>query len=384
LPNLIGKEREKMLKFRSDGLRILNLPIPVISFVAVFFYVLFLSGCAGPQSTQDTGPLFFPPPPNPPRVQYLTSISTSRDLEVHKRSSLSIIVIGDVEAERTKPIIKPYGITVFGNTIYVCDTIATRVAVIDLEKKDFEFLKGDYGFGKLKKPISLALDSEKNLYVTDTVRREIVVYGPSGNFLRAFGKEYDMKPVDVAVDGDLLYVLDIKNHEVKILDRKTGKLIDSLGKGLGPEDSLSLPIGLALGPKGSLYVTNITTGKVINLDRDGHVLGSFGKLGDGFGEFGRPKGIAVDSKNRIFVVDASHQNVQMFNSKGQLLMFFGDPGLPMGSMNLPAGVAVVDGMLDYFQKYVDTSFEVEELIFVTNQFGNAKIAVYALGNPKNR
>jgi len=371
-----------MLKFRSYGLRILNLPISVISFVTVFlFYVLFLSGCAGPQSTHDTGPLFFPPPPNPPRVQYLTSISTSRDLEVHKRSSISIIAIGDVEAERTKPIVKPYGITVFGNTIYVCDTMATRVAVIDLEKKEFEFLKGDYGFGKLKKPISLALDSEKNLYVTDTVRREIMVYGPSGNFLRAFGKEYDMKPVDVAVDGDFLYVLDIKDHEVKILDRKTGKLIDSIGRGIGP-DSLSLPIGLALGPKGSLYVTNITTGKVTNLDRDGHLLGSFGKLGDGFGEFGRPKGIAVDSKNRIFVVDASHQNVQMFNSEGQLLMFFGDPGLPMGSMNLPAGIAVVDGMLNYFQKFVDMSFEVEELIFVTNQFGNAKIAVYALGNPK--
>jgi len=373
-----------MIPLKSRGYcgRILNLSRFAFLFVMVFLCVLFLNGCAGKRVTQDTGTVFFPPPPNTPRVQYLTSISTSRDLEARKKSSLSILVIGELESERTKPIIKPYGIEVFGNTIYVCDSMATRVAVIDLEKRQFDFLKGDYGFGKLKKPISLALDSEKNLYVADTVRREIVVYGPSGNFLQAFGKEYDMKPVDVAVDGDFLYVLDIKNHEVKILDRKTGKLIDSAGRGLGPEYSLSLPIGLALGPKGGLYVTNITSGKVINLDRDGHLLGSFGKLGDGFGEFGRPKGIAVDSKNRIFVVDASHQNVQMFNSQGQLLMFFGDPGLPVGSMNLPAGVTVVDGMLNYFQKYVDPSFEVEELIFVTNQFGNAKIAVYALGNPK--
>lgn len=371
-----------MLKFRSDSLRILNLQISVISFVTVFLYVLFLSGCAGPKPIQDTGPIFFPPPPNSPRVQYLTSISTSKDLEAGKRSRLSIIVIGEEQREQIKPIIKPYGVKVFGNTIYVCDTIASKVAVIDLKKNSFEFLKGNYSFGKLKKPINLALDSEKNLYVADTVRREIVVYGPSGGFLRSFGKEYDMKPVDVAVDGDLLYVLDMKNHEVKMLDRKTGKLIDSFGRGTGPDTSLSLPIGLALGPKGSIYVTNISTGKVINLDRDGHVLGSFGKLGDGFGEFGRPKGIAVDSKNRIFVVDASHQNVQIFNSKGQLLMFFGDPGLPSGSMNLPAGVTVVDGMLDFFQEYVDSSFEVEELIFVTNQFGNAKVAVYALGNPK--
>ncbi len=342
-----------------------------------------LVGCAGPQVSGPSGPIFFPPPPNSPRIQYLTRISSSRDVDKKKLGGLALVAVGDSQAEKTKPIIKPFGITVHGGKIYACDTTAGRVIIIDPAKKSFDFLKGNYSFGKLKKPIGLELDQDNNLYIADSMRKEVLVYGPSGNFLRSFGKSLEMKPVDVAIDGAYLYVLDIKNHEVKVLDRKTGKLEETIGKTAAGKYLLAMPISIDTGPRGSLFISNMTSGKIVNLDRDGHLLGEFGKLGDGFGQFGRPKGITVDDHGRIYVVDAAHQNVQIFNKKGRLLMFFGDPGLPFGSLNLPAGIAVTSNGIDLFRQYIDPAFQVEQLIFVTSQFGPAKISVYGLGQLKN-
>jgi hypothetical protein len=109
------------------------------------------------------------------------------------------------------------------------------------------------------------------------------------------------------------------------------------------------------------------------------VLGSFGEMGDGLGQFGRPRGVATDSKKHFYVVDASHQNVQLFNDKDQLLMFFGNPGLPVGSLNIPAGIAVTDQDLDYYQQFAAPGFELEQVILVVNQIGRYKINIYGLG-----
>jgi sugar lactone lactonase YvrE len=352
-----------------------------VLFLVLFF--LFLCGCAGTQVVKDSGPVFFPPLPNPPRVQYLTSISSSRDVDQRKRGGFALLAVGDVKGDQVKPVAKPYGLAIRSTKLYVCDAGASRVIVIDFAARTFDYLKGDYSFGKLKKPINLTLDREGNLYVADTVRKEIVVYGPSGNYLRTIGRDQEMKPVDVAVDGDFLYVLDATHHEVKIFDRVSGKFLRGVGNHPEtPLKSLSLPLGLALDSRGSIFTTNIGHGRVVNVDRDGHFLGAFGKLGDGFGQFSRPKGIAIDDHDRIYVVDAGHQNVQIFNHKGRLLMFFGDPGLPLGSMNLPAGIAVTNQHMEFFQQFIDPSFKVEQLIFVANQFGDHKIAVYGLGQMK--
>jgi len=150
-----------------------------------------------------------------------------------------------------------------------------------------------------------------------------------------------------------------------------------------PEDNLSLPTNIAIDGAGNLYVSNITTGKIVKLDRDGHVLDSYGELGDAYGQFSRPKGLTVDEQGRLYVVDTAYQNVQMFDEKGQLLMFFGGPDVPVGSMNLPAGITVSKDNLAYYQTLADPSFELEQVILVTNQVGdNMKVGIYGFGKKK--
>lgn len=347
-----------------------------ITLIAALSIVL-LAGCAAPKVKQ-AGPVFFPPPPNPPRLQFLTAISGSADIE-EKKDTFSLFIAGKPEEDKNIEILKPYGVTVHKKKIYVCD-LAGRIAVIDPAKKTFEFFRGN-GYGGLKKPINLTFDEAGNMYVTDMERKEILVFDPSGVFIQAIGKEYGMKPTDVIVDADFVYVLDYAANEIKLFDKKDGKLVRSIGKS-ETSQSLALPTNFTLDNQNAFRVTNIGIAKVTQLDKDGHLLGSFGKQGDGFGDFARPKGIAADPEGRIYVVDAGHQNVQIFNETGRLLMFFGGFGTTPGSMNLPTGISVVKADIDFFQQFADPSFELQYLVFVTNQYGNAKLSVYGLGKRK--
>lgn len=345
-------------------------------FSALALCVFLLSGCAAPPVVKEL--VFFPPPPNAPKVQFLKSISSSKDV-IKEVDSFSLI--GKGQQDDVKWIAKPYGITYTKGKLYVCDVIGMNVAIIDLVHNKFDYLKGaSVGFGKLKKPINIAVDDGGNIFVVDTVRKEVVMYDASGALAKVYGKGIATKPVDVAVDANELYILDLKDSDIKVLDRKSGELVRSIGKSEGTNQGLAMPTNLAFDGKGNLYVTNIALGNVVKLDKDGHILSKFGKIGDSFGEFTRPKGIAVDKQEHIFVVDGGSQNVQIFNDTGRLLMFFGDPPLLVGGLNLPVAVAVTDEDLDYFQKLAAPGFVVEQVIFVTNQQGKDKVSIYAFGH----
>lgn len=352
----------------------------VIMLLVGALFALGLTGCGTRRLSKEA--VFWPPEPNPPRVQFLKGVSGSKDV-VKEKANFKLLSLDNEEEDSVKLIAKPYGITSGKGRIYVVDTIQNNVAVFDLVKETFEILPGSKGQGKLKKPINVAVASDGNVFVADTFRKEIMMYDEAGGFVRGYGKTLEMKPVDVAVDDKSIYALDISNNEIKVIDRQTGELSGSLGKGEGPESALSLPTNLTIDKDGFLYVTNSGSGRVVKLDRDGHVVHSFGRLGDSFGEFGRPRGITVDDKGRIFVADASHQNVQIFNETGRILMFFGDPGYVYESLNLPAGVMVTSENLEYFQKLAAPDFVLEQVIAVTNQFGPTKISFYGLGQMKD-
>ncbi|WP_298035972.1 hypothetical protein [uncultured Desulfuromonas sp.] len=342
-----------------------------------------ISGCAPAKSTQQRKAIFFPPAPDPPRIEFLTGFAKSSDIE-EKKSALSLLSLGSDQQgpEVIRTLTKPYGIAAYQSRIYVADTITGHLSVIDLEQKTFRHLPGNEGPGRLQKPVNLAVDDEGNLYVADTKRLEVLIYDAAGDYVASVGRMLDIKPVDVAVDKDFLYILDLSHSDIKVLDRKTFKHLDTIGRNSeNPAENLSLPTNMAIDDNGVLYVANVTSSKVIKLDRDGHFLGSFGKRGTGLGQFGRPRGISVDSAGRLFAIDVEHQNAQIFDTNGRLLMFFGEPAskLPTGTMNIPADIFVHREALDFYQQFASPGFTLEEVILVTNQVGNEKVAIYGLG-----
>jgi len=346
---------------------------------ALLALLFMLAACSSaPPKKEDL--VFWPPPPDEPRIQFLKSISGSKDIEP-PQSSMELILSGGVE-ENAQPILRPYGLRYINGKLYICDTQgSSTVLIVDFVKKTFTPLKSNPGIGTLKKPINLALDRDGYLYVADTIRREVLVYDASGTYAGSIGKEQDMKPVDVAVDDQNIYVLDLKGNDIKVFERKGRRFDRSIGK--EGDKALSMPTNMTSDGKGRLYVTNVGDGSVKILDKDGHFLSEFGRIGDRFGEFTRPKGIAVDDKQRIWVVDGGTQNVQLFIDDGtKLLMFFGDPPLLSGALNLPAGIALTTENLDYFQQFAAPDFVLEQVIFVSNQMGDAKISIYGLGHKR--
>lgn len=333
-----------------------------------------MAGCAGKQELK---PVFWPAPPDLPRVQFLRSVKDSRD--VMERKSFDLLSLGGDSATDI-PIYKPYGVAVKHGKIYLTDTVAAEVLIIDLPGKKMSRLSGNKTVGKLKKPIGITVDDDGNIYVADTNRMEVLQYGPDGTFVRALGKSLDIRPTDIESEGEYLYLLDSGQSRILVLDRKSGELIRAIGQE-GPDITrLSVPIGMAGDSKGGLYATNFN-GRVIAYDRDGHFLKGFGKLGTAFGDFGRPRGIAADRDGLVYIVDAAMQHVLVFNDQFRILMFFGGPGTT-ASLNVPAGIAVSTDNLDYFQQLAEPDFIVEKVIYVVSQFGDRKVNIYGFGKKK--
>ena len=345
--------------------------------IAAAALVVLTASCAARVAPRQVS-VVFPPPPAPPRLQYLTSFNGLKDIET--QSSFNRFVAGEKEDLKLD---KPYGVAIYDGKIYVCDTNST-VIVFDLEARTFGALKGVAGPGKLVQPVNISIDGDGVKYVDDPVRGQVVAFDRNDEYLTAYGTPGDWRPVDAAAFEDRLYVVDTKNHVVKIFDKNSAEPIKSIGDQGEPSERLQAPTNVAFDADGSLYVTDISRFQVVKFDRDGHFKSAFGKPGDNFGHFARPKGTAVDREGRLYAVDASFNNVQIFNRDGRLLLFFGEPGENAGSFLLPAKVTIDYDNVSYFQKYVQPGFQVDYLVLVTSQFGPHMVSVWAYGKQKGQ
>jgi sugar lactone lactonase YvrE len=353
------------------------------SFLFFVCLLFVLSGCVSTTPPQkDTGPIFYPEPPQAPRYQYLHSFTSSEDIEPDQ-SQFEVFVAQREKA--TKWLLKPFGVGMYDGKIYVADTNAT-VQVLDLVNKTMNPMEGTKGLGKVVQPINLAIDEQGTKYVADPIRGQIVVYDKNDFYIKAIGIAGVWKPVDVAVFEDRIYVVDAKNLEVRVFDKSSGELVKKIGQKGGAEERLGLPTNIAVSNKGIIYVTDAGRFQVVKYDRDGHSLGAIGAAGQNPGYFARPRGIDIDRDGRIYVADAAFDNVQVFNQEGQLLVFFGGPGRDPGELYLAADVYIDydPKNIELFRTYTDPNFEVEYLIFVTSQFGKRLVNVYGYGKERGR
>jgi len=349
-------------------------------FVVLAALVLLFAGCAAPQKTQKPAVVFYPDPPDLPRIQFLRSFTGAKDVEKPK-SAFEAFVTGEKEIEQR--LDKPYGVGVHKGKIYVCDTNRT-VMVFDLEKRTFAPLPGAQGVGKLLQPFNIGIDAEGNKYVADTLRKQVVVFDRNDLYAKTFGTPEGWKPVDAVPYGDRLYVADIKNGEIVVLDKATGSVLKKFGQQGETSERLHLPTNLAFDRDGILYVSDAGKFQVFKFDRDGHFRGTIGRHGSEPGAFARPRGVAIDRENRLYTVDAAFENIQTLTTEGQLLLFFGKASRGPGGMYLPARIAIDYEHRKYFENDVDPTFEVEYLLFVTNQFGDRMVNVYAVGKEKGK
>ena len=95
--------------------------------ISLAAFLALLSGCA----TQKKAPksyTFFPPAPDEPRIQFLTSFSS--DVDLGRTGSFAEYVMG--KPAGPNPLVKPYGLAAKDGKVFVCDTMASSIEVFDL------------------------------------------------------------------------------------------------------------------------------------------------------------------------------------------------------------------------------------------------------------
>lgn len=352
--------------------------------MAIGLVSLCLSGCADnarqPEadasgSSPEQG-VFFPSPPDPPRLQFLTSYSTSTDLGPStdkKPAGLERFVLGEQE-EVKDGIAKPYGAALFEGKLYVCDVQKRAVEILDFKKRTFSYLSRER---RMTNPVNICIVKGIK-YVADPTAGQVFVFGRDNELKTILGGDLGLQPIDVAVQGRRCYVTDMKNNQVVVLDITTGEVLLRMGKAGDALGQFVLIGDLALDEQENVYVADKFMGRITIFDRNGIFQRAFGKAGDNVQSFVRPKGIDVDRAGRIWVTDAAPEVTKVYTGQGELLLFFGFPGNKPGNMNMPASVLIDYEHIDLFTEYYAQGAEIEFLVFVTNQYGT-KVNLYAFG-----
>ncbi len=339
--------------------------------VAILSAALLLSACA--TAPQDTGTVFYPPLPELPRVQFLTTINTDRDIGGRSGS----ILFG---SERDSDLlVRPFDVAHEKGKIYIVDPALQSLVIVDLVAKKFEHIQETKG-GPFQNPMGIFIADNGYKYIADAGRGQILVLDENNAFVRAYGKKGQFRPLAVAVKGERIFVVDVQQSEIEVLDRESGEVVGKIG-GTGPEGGrFQWPTRITVDSGGDLFVTDFLNFRVQKLDDQGGFIRAIGENGNWPGATPRPKGIAVDKDGYLYIVDGAFELVQIFDSNSaEVLMGFGKFGPKRGANWLPAGISIDYDNLDYFARYVDKNFRAKYLVYVVNQAGFQKLNVYAFG-----
>jgi Mg-chelatase subunit ChlD/sugar lactone lactonase YvrE len=182
-------------------------------------------------------------------------------------------------------------------------------------------------------PEGVDMSSDGVIYVAERGNHRVSTWLITGEAKGHFGSEGEGRgalraPEDVAVDAarDRLYVADTGNRRVQVLNRRTGAYISTL-------TAVGTPRGIAVGPDGSVYVSDGANHVIAVFDPDLSRRETWGSPGRKIGQLDTPLGLSVDSDGKVYVADSGNQRVQWFDSDGTP-----SGSLALDSTQAPGGV----------------------------------------------
>ncbi len=173
----------------------------------------------------------------------------------------------------------------------------------------------------LNAPRSIAAGLNDDLYIADSLNHRILHIASNGNLLNEWGS---------------FGMVDYSNPAITQVEATQQ----------APVGTFSEPWGVAVGPDGSVYVTDTWNHRVQKFTGDGRPVKSWGLFGQPSPDFPNseyvfwgPRGIAVDSDGRVFVADTGNKRIVVFDANGNYLTEFGSGGFDPGQFDEPVGVA---------------------------------------------
>jgi DNA-binding beta-propeller fold protein YncE len=220
-----------------------------------------------------------------------------------------------------EPLQRPVGVALDANeNLYVAEQMKKGVHVFDRSGKSLRFITD----ASIERPGGVAIDRERGrLYVADSGHTKsevhsVKIFDLQGKFLGTLGKGKGsgegqfLFPTNVAVDSQgNVYVTDTLNSRVQVFDAD-GKFVKKFGErgtGWGMFDK---PKGVATDSFGNTYVVDSGWSNVQIFNQKGQVLLFFGGRGQYPGLLQNPTAIAIDRTNRIFVGDYLNHRVEVY------------------------------------------------------------------------
>lgn len=203
----------------------------------------------------------------------------------------------------------------------------------------------------LNEPYGVVLDAQGNLYVVDRLNRRVRrVDAATGTIATVAGdgsKAYSgdggpataaglVEPNGAALDRDgaRLFIADVADHRVRVVDLKTGRIATFAGTGQGKHAGDGGPASAAaifgaraveVGPDGTVYILERQGNRLRGVDlRSGIITtragtGAKGFSGDGgpalSATFDGPKELAVDGAGNILIVDTENHAIRRIDAR---------------------------------------------------------------------
>ena len=208
----------------------------------------------------------------------------------------------------------PEGIAVARDgTLYIAETLSGRIRKIDPDGTVTTLLGGEGSGPRLKAPHRLAIGPDGGVYVTDAGNNRIIRVTENGEF------------VVVAGDGESGY-----------------------RDGPAAEAQFNFPIGIGVGPDGTVYVADTGNLRVRKVSPDGLVTTVAGTGESGYrdgralqAQFAGLNELAVDDAGNIYVTEVANERVRKITPSGDVVTVAGTG--ERGSVNGSAANARFDG-----------------------------------------
>jgi streptogramin lyase len=324
------------------------------------------NGAAGPARELNVGQPFGVET-GPDGALYITEVGNHRVFRLDRKTGMLKTVAGKgrkgyagdggpaTEAELNEPYEvrfdrdgNMYFVEMMNHVVRRVDAKTGRIATVaGTGKPGYGGDNGPAAAAQLKVPHSIALDDQGNLYIADIgnhrVRRVHLRSGfietVTGTGEKAFppdGAKAKGSPIPgpraLALEGVTLWIVLREGHGVWRLDLKAGTLHRVAGTGKpgysgdgGPAQQAAFngPKGIALGPKGDVFVVDSENDAIRKIDRATGVVTTVAGSGrarrfSGDGGpalkamFSQPHGICVGADGAVYIGDTGNHRVRMF------------------------------------------------------------------------
>ena len=283
----------------------------------------------------------WPEEPDVARIELVGEFANATDLSIS--GGLWARLVSMTAGSNDGAMIRPMSVvaTDEGRRIFVADPDKGCVHRFDLGKNRYRCLAPRPGDGTAA-PIGLAITSDGQLFVADSLHGVIWQAEPSAKYLKRFYVSVALQqPTGLfwAEVEQILYVTDTKAHTVMLFDRQ-GSLKRAIGEGGSGPGQFNYPTYVWRDPDRGVLVTDSLNFRIQIFNTHGDYQSTFGSGGDRPGDFSRPKGVATDSLGHIYVVDALMHSVQILDFQGHLLLAVGEQGQGEGQFWLPNGIFI--------------------------------------------